>query len=201
MIRQVLFILVSLAIAGCSNQWREATPDRTPEEVEQLLTEVQNAQGQGFAAGNLTSALQFRDEADIYFADAPSNVAQVANLVSFFSFDWLGGSAAGLSMGQISEARVFLLARYNGDQINTGLVIGLKAGNDFNYYSFDGLGDASDGEFVATLTGANSNILLRSYDVLDGELSDVIQLNVYQLDSGGNEIYLGKISTLIGYYK
>lgn len=206
----VLTILMSLFSLGCSNQWREGSPDRTPEEVMQMLQEAQGASSTGVSTGDLSAALQYQDQSTIYFADAPSNVALVPNLLSFYdfangvyNFQWLGAGAEYYSWDSISDARVFFFDHWDEQTQRSlvGLVIGVNQGNGFVYHAFSGQQIASDeGEFRAELNGSGGTIYLHSFDVVDGALSDVIQLKVYTDSSFSRESYAGKISTLIGYY-
>lgn len=195
----ILILILSAWLAGCSNQWREANPERTPEEVNQFLADVQSAQGQGLSSGNVTAALQHVNEAQLYFADSESNIGMVSSLLSFDWFGWMGNGAENLSWGNISETRIFFLDYWNGSYSEVGLVIGINQGQGYTYYGFHGTGDSYDGEFVAELQGGAGTIVARSYDTTDDILDDVIQLKLYLVGPGGGEQYLGKISTLVLY--
>src|SRR5690606_28504310 len=63
--------------------------------------------------------------------------------------------------------------------------------------SIDQQPEVIDGELVFTF---NDGLVAKTRDVEDdGELKPVVQLKLYVVDSSGSEIYLGKITTLIGY--
>lgn len=188
-----------LALASCSRQWMDGNPTHTPAEVTSLLAEVQSAQSQG-GSGDLTAALQNANTAVVYFADAPSDGITIPSLLSFGDFSFLGSNAESYVWGNISEARVFFLDQPTDSGEAVGLVVGINQGSGYSYYAFSGNGTIDGENFSATLTGGNgSQITVRSNDVNKGALASVVQLSVYQTDSGGNELYLGKFSVLFGY--
>ncbi|MBX3023257.1 MAG: hypothetical protein KF799_16405 [Bdellovibrionales bacterium] len=194
----ILILLCGWLVVGCSNQWREGEPDRTPEEVVQFLGELQSTQGSGFTGGDLSAALKNQESATIYFADAPSNVALVPNLLAFKGgFGWMGAGAEQFDYFNTKEARVFFLDNWETGE--AGLIIGINQGSGYSYYAFSGTTAMDGDEYVATLTGGSGTIEVRSFDTEDGGLSDVVQLQIW-VNDGGAMKYAGKISTLIGYY-
>jgi hypothetical protein len=203
--RVLILILTIAAVLGCSNHWREGDTGRTPDEVAQFLSEVQSAQGQSLVSGDVSGALQYSNESVIYFGEAPGiasgtpgPLGYVSNLLSFDDFSWLGSNGQTISWSTIQDARVFFLDHASSGGSDVGLVIGLNLGSGYTYFGFSGRGSVQGGEFVATLSGGNGQIVVRSWDNDGNVLNDVIQLKVYQANSGGEE-YLGKISTLVGY--
>lgn len=189
-------LLLSLSLAACSTSWREGSPDRSAEEVELLLGEVQNAQGLSVAGGDISSALQYKDQSVIYYADAPSkSVGGVPSLLGFYDFSWLGVSNDEYRLEEIAGARVFLLDFADGEVHQIGLVIGIDKGNGYTYFGMSGTGDIVDDQLEARLNGPMGEVVIRSWDTDGDELNSVIQL---QLDSGQGPI--GKIPTLFGYH-
>ena len=75
------------------------------------------------------------------------------------------------------------------------------ASYQYTYTGFQGSGSVNDGTFAARLSADNGNwVTVRSDDVgKSGTLNAVIQLRVYEDDGSGNEVFIGKISTLSGY--
>jgi hypothetical protein len=199
------FALLALTLAiltGCSNQWREADAEITPEEMMAMLDEVQSAQGQSLVSGDVSTALAMKDEPGvaIFFADAPGPLGPVASVLSIGDFNFIGQS--GLSYSGISEARIFFFDNPTSGGRQNGLILAIKQadGGSFSYYGFTGNSSIEDGEFVAVLgSNGQEKLVLRSFDVDGDDLAGVIQLQVYEIEAGGNERYIGKFSTLVGF--
>lgn len=191
-----IFVMVTTLIAGCSNHWRETKTLLTAQDMQNILTEMDQASAQSQGTSNLSQALLLKDDPNVsyFFADAPSEIGQVPNIVGFTSYEFLGLDAD-FGFRNISAARVLFMDI--DDTHQSSLIIGLKTTSDqFTYYAFTGSGGISGGVFKAELDGANgSHITLVSYDVSDSSLDSVIQLRVY--DGNGN--YIGKIATLVGF--
>jgi hypothetical protein len=189
----LILTLLTLTTAGCSNSWREGDSGRTPEEVAAYLDEVQNNSSSGTAVSggsDVTTALQYRNEANIYFAEAPGALGPVGSILSFIDFGFLGSPNFTVQGMGIKQARVFFLDA----SPNFGLVVGLDKGAGFEYYGFSGQG-SFDGDFEAVLSGSSGQITVQSDDIDVDILNDVIQLHVYDSQGG----YIGKFSTLVGY--
>lgn len=197
--RLVMACALSVFItSGCSNHWREGDAQISGEEMLQILGEVQT--GSSLMGGNVSQVLQLKDDpaTAIYFADAPGSLGPVASVLSLFNFEFLG--QPDLAWDSITQARVFFLDRPADGGRQTGLIIGIGVGGgSLSYYGFSGTGSIENGEFVAQLSGGQKNITLRSYDIEGGDLSGTIQLQVYDVDAAGNERYIGKFSTLVGF--
>lgn len=194
---RLLFIVLAVVLSGCSLQWRTGDAEITPEEVNQMLDEIQAASGDG----GVGDALALRDspDAQIFFADAPGPLGPVASILSIYRFNFL---REGINHGDIVGARVFFIDSYDDRGRVFGLIIGIQQINDdgYTYYGLTGRGDVSDTNMRVVLSNANGPALtLRSYDVFRGELNAVIQIKAYDYDSAGNEVYNGKFSTMIGF--
>lgn len=201
MIRKTVISALSvLLLGGCSYQWRDAVPDATPDQVASMLDEAQGGQGQTALSSDVGAAMQYRDQSVVFFGQAPSSLGPVPGFLSLMDFSFLG-AGSGIWYGNIQQARVFFLDRHTDAGEDLGLVFGLDQGSgSFTYYGFSGQGRVDGGLFEAVLSGgAGQQIVVRSYDVQDDTLADIIQLKVYAADASGNEVYVGKISTLIGY--
>jgi len=194
-----IIILTVVGGVGCSNQWREADPQISADEMWSMLDEVESAQGASGSSGSISEALQYKSEAStaIYFADAPGPLGPVASILSFTDFSFLGISQI-TSFRQIQAARVFFLDTPTEAGRHAGLVIGIQQGSDVQYVGFSGSASFSGSTYTATLNGPSGSVVLRSLDVQSGDLKPVIQLKVY-VDTGGGERYIGKISTLVGF--
>jgi len=153
-----------------------------------MLDEVSSGQGQ-----SLSVTAQFREGSLLYFADAPSSLGGVASLLSFSDLGFLG-LGSGLSWHSVYRARVFVFDRPSGLGRELGMLIGVDLGQGFSYVEFLGHGSVENGEFVAQMSGNGAAFEVRSFDVIDGELADVIQFKVYQ---GGQ--FIGQFSTLVAY--
>jgi hypothetical protein len=192
-----------IALAGCSNQWRDADAEVTSEEMMAMLDEVQSAQGQSLVSGDVSTALAMKDQPGvaIFFADGPGPLGPVASVLSIFDFNFIGQS--GLTYSAISQARIFFFDNPVSGSRENGLILAIKQSSDgasFNYYGFTGNSTISDGEFVAVMSsGGQDKIVLRSFDVDGDDLAGVIQLQVYAIEADGSERYIGKFSTLVGF--
>ena len=194
-----LFLIASLAL-GCSNQWRDADAQITASEMLGFLNESATTSGSG---GDMATAqaLSKDESAAIYFADgggkSPWTVASAASLV-----DWsfLGSAGGGLWYGNISEVRVFLIDTFKATTPNAALIISIKKTGEtaFTHYAFTGSRGLGGSDYQAVLNNGSNRLVLRSTDVVDGDLDAVIQLKVFVQSSGGEE-YIGKFSTLVGF--
>ena len=189
--------ILSLLVAGCSNHWREANGLLTAQDMQNILSEMDQASAQAQGTGNLSQALALKDDPNVtyFFADAPSPIGQIPNIVGFTSYEFLGLDAD-FGYANISAARVLFMDTLDTHQ--SSLIIGLKTTSDqFTYYAFTGSSSIAAGEFRAELNGADGNLklILQSYDVSEDQLDAVIQLRVFD----ANGAYLGKIATLVGF--
>lgn len=191
-VRLVGCLIVTVSVLACSNHWRDADLGLTPAEMTSILGEVEQASAQG--SGNVSEALALKDDpnASIYFADAPSPIGQVSNVLGFFNYEFLG--LPDLGFRDIAEARViFFDAPQPEGGRKAALILGIKQkGQDlFTYYAYTGSGSIDGREYEANL----GEIVVKSFDASEGGLADVIQLKVYEPGGG----YLGKIATLVGF--
>lgn len=192
--RLLTCLIITVTVVACSNHWREANSGLTAQEMAVILAEVEQSSAQAGGSGSLTEALALKDDpnASIYFADAPSPIGQVPNVLGFFNYEFLGLGDIGYR--DISEARVifFDAPQTDGSRL-AALIIGIKqVGQDvFTYYAFSGTASIDGSDYEANL----GNIIVKSFDASEGGLDDVIQLKVYEPGGG----YLGKVATLVGF--
>lgn len=201
----VLAASTLLVSGGCSNQWREGDAQLTGAEMLAMLEEV-GAGTSGTNDSKVADALKDQDISVIYAADAdrsnPGPLGPVASVLAIDDLGFLGDSWLHMGYQDVAKVRIFFLDALTTTDRSNGLVIGLaRSGSDaFSYYGFSGTSQIVDGEFIATLTGANGDVVLRSWDVDGEDLTGVIQMRVFDVDrSTGVETEVGKFSTLVGY--
>jgi hypothetical protein len=187
--KRLALILLTLTLAACSNSWREGDSGRDPTEVAAMLKEIQDAQAQGTANGDVSTALAHADTAVIYFADAPGSLGPVGSILSLSDYSFLGLT----SQPTMQQVRVFFLD--NGADVS--LIIGIDQGQgSFQYYAFTGTATYDGGVMEAQLQGSTGSLIVQSDDVKGSTLNDVIQLSYFNASSGD---YIGMNSTLVGY--
>lgn len=198
--RLTFLFLITSFVLGCSNQWREADAQISADQMLGFLNESASASGTG---GDMATAqtLSKDESAAIYFADgggtSPWTVASSASLV-----DWsfLGSSGSSLWYGNISEVRVFFIDTFRATLPNAALIVSIKKSGEsaFTHYAFTGSRGLGSNDYQAVLSNGSNRLVLRSTDVIDGDLDAVIQLKVFVQTSAGEE-YIGKFSTLVGF--
>lgn len=201
--KPLLALFTILILAGCSNQYRDADAELSAAELLSMLNEIGSVQGTS-GSSSLSQALAMKDDpnASIYFADGPGPLGTPASIVSLVSFDFLGTAGRDLWWGALQEVRVFFFDSPTVNGRKNGLILALKrhSSNAFEYYGFTGYSALGDEDYEAVmLSNGQEKLVLRSFDVEDGDLAPVIQLQVYEIDAYGNENFIGKFSTLVGY--
>ncbi len=194
-------LLFAMLSAACSNQVRD-TGGIDSERMTTALSEISVTSAGG---GDIQTALAMKDQPGvrIYYAESSgpqSPMGPVASIISLTYFDFLG--APGLAWSAFEEARVFFFDLPSETGHQNALIVGLrKAGEtQINYSGFTGVASFGDSDMTVTLQeGGVDKVVLRSNDVEDGDLKQVIQLLVWDIDSSGTELYNGKFSTLIGF--
>lgn len=218
-------LIILIPILGCSNQWREGDAQIDGDEVLAMLDQVAGVSSESLdgevtsSVSGMAEAVREKDNPDttIFFADAPGPIGPVASVLALDNLDFLN-LGEGLWYGNVSQAQIFFLDTPTSSGRHNGLVIGIGtgAGNSrdggsdgqnasesataYQYAAMSGQGSIENGEFYVEMeTPSGSTLVLRSWDVDGDELRAVIQLQVYEVDSAGEEIYLGKFSTLVGF--
>ena len=185
-------------LTACSNQWREADAGLSSEQVVKLLGEAGSANGQSAA---IIKSLD-DSNASVYFAEAPGNMGTVASVISLTYFNFLGKDDA-FTYRNISYVRIFLIDNPSSANQSASLIIGIKeSGSDtLSYYNFTGVGVFGSADYVTILKDPTSGreIVLESWDVEEEEFKNVIQVRVSDVTAQGDERYIGKFSTLVGY--
>jgi hypothetical protein len=197
-------VSVAVSVLGCSTHWREA--DVSEEQLQAALDDI-SAGTSNVGGGDTSQVLALKDDAAaiVYYAEAPGSMGSVANLIGITDFSFLN-SGLDIWYGNITAARVIFIDLPTASGRQDGLILGLAtsssaqttAASGFTYYSFTGNGSIGGGEFSAQMQGGGT-VIIRTTDVSDGDLDGVIQLRFYAADQSGNEVYIGKISTLAGF--
>lgn len=200
-IRATICLITATLALACSNHWREVNHGLTPADMQNILEEVDQASAQSQGVGDLTEAMSLREDPNvtIFFADAPSPIGQIPNILGFFNYEFLGLPDIGYK--DVSAARVlFFDAPQPDGSRKAALIIGIKQASQdqFSYYAYNGFGSLTDTDYEADLqTGSGaSNIVVKTFDASGAGLDDVIQLKLYDSFNGA---YLGKIATLVGF--
>jgi len=208
---RILILIASVAMSlGCSNQWRSADTGRDAKEVAEILAVIErDNQSLGVNDSARQNFFDLTNEPDstIFFGEAPGLLGPVVSLLSLLDFSFLGQAYSFLSPLDIEAANVFFVDLPAADGNWAGLLVDIKLLGNTSFESppkfFYSLqpGSVQDGEYqVVVEDDGGTALVLRSLDVdSDGFLEGVIQLQVYDFDSFGQERYLGKISTLVGY--
>lgn len=207
----LLSLLLGLLLSGCSYQWREADPGITDDELIDLIGEIGKNASVTSGTGNLQKLLTMVEDpySSIYFAegfaDNSGTMGPPASILSFLDFYFVGRDD--ITVWDIEEARAFFvdLVDENGVRQNA-LMIDLQVEGETNFvtkvFVSGGDGGVGDDEFSVTLNGDSGGAALvaRTYDLSEGtdELAGVIQLSLWDFFEG-EEDYLGKISTMVGF--
>lgn len=206
--KTLMFAIALIFTIGCSQQWRTGDEGVSATDMMGFLNNVSTAQSTSSSGSMMSAVLAQKDDPNvtIYFGEAGPPQPNVLGVLAFDTLDFLDASQ-GWYWGNIQSAQVFFLSNPSSNDF-AGLIIGIipnSGGNSsgsFQYYAFAGTGSVDDsGEYSATLLGDNgSAIIVQSDDVSSGSLNGNIGLRVYELDSAGNENYIGNIPFLNGYH-
>ena len=195
-----MIIAACLATAACSQEWREGDAGLTGDEMLSMLDEANQASSS--SSGGVANALAYKDDPNttIFFADAPGPLGEVREVLALDDMDFLG-TGQDLWYGNIKFARVFFLDSPGPSDRQDGIVFGIAQDDgQYRYYGFSGQGAINGGQFEATMSDASGHrVTVRSWDTDGDDLTGVIQLRVYEYDGSGNEYYIGKITTLVGF--
>lgn len=221
-LKQRIGLTVALLVSvGCSNQWREGDSKVTSTQLESYFAEMQQASGQSVGDSAISEAMDLKgqDGTFIFFNEGIARDPKwpLAGAIAFDDLTPIMGSHP----GPIQGVRVFFLdGRANGVRRNvlivgiataggaaaavadpnTGAMTSTSGSSGYQYFGFTGNGSVADEEFSVQMSSSNggNDIILRSDDVDGEDFNQVIQLRAYQVDSDGNEAYIGKFSTLVG---
>lgn len=192
----ILTVLAVITSLGCSNHNRTSDSPLTAADVVSMLQDVEaGAQASSSGSGNVSEALALKDRtgAWVFAAFGPTHSMKIANILGFSNFKFVG---LNVTLAEITDARVIFINVPDG---NNALIVGIKTaatGDQFSYYAFVGNnGEINNGKFSVGMSGTSSAIHVESFDIQDGDLSDVIQLRLFD----SNDVYIGKISTLTGF--
>lgn len=199
---RTLLIFACFAAVACSQEWRQGDAGLTGDEVLAYLAEANSPTSASTGSSGIASALAYKDDPNttIFFADAPGPLGKVPEVLALDDMDFLG-TGQDLWYGNIKFARIFFLDSPGPSDRQDGVVFGIAQDDgQYKYYGFSGQGAIRGGQFEAALRdAAGHRVTLRSWDIDGDDLKGVIQLRVYEYDGSGNEYYVGKITTLVGY--
>ena len=202
-----LLLLFSL---GCSNQWRNADLEKDAQDVMNILNNIEDeVSTSGTVPQTAQNFFNLKNDlnSSIYYAEAfawGGPLGPIASVFSIYNYEFAGPPLAGLSYNNLTEVRVAFIDLPTDSGHQCGLMVDsvLMADGSANtaFYSCTSA-QVDGGEFIAQLERADGyKIALRSFDVdQNGDFKGVIQLKVYDIDSAGNEISNGKLSTLVGF--
>lgn len=214
-LKTLFSVSLMIGVLGCSTHWREA--DVSEQQLEAAINDI-SANASSTGGGDTSQVLALKDDPSsiVYYAEAPGSMGSVANLIGITDFSFLG-SGFDLWYGNITAARVIFVDLPSTTGRQDGLILGLQSSAlgsstqtvtngdgttstvaGFTYFAFTGTGSINGGEFSAQMQGGGT-VIVRTTDVSDGDLDGVIQLRFYAADQSGNEVYIGKISTLAGF--
>ena len=203
-----LFIMIGL-ISACASRWREGElSNMSVPDVQLYVSSVLNNEGTGDAR-MLSQAKLINDDpySYRYYTEAPSDLGPIYAVTPFYSFSFLSQE---VFTSQVQFVKVAYIDKVMEDGGHEAAVIfditktdGTRVVEVFVNDASSGLprGYVSEGLFEITLKGSNGQtITLFSDDTtVDDELADVIQFNVVTFE-GGQDVLMGKLSTMIGYY-
>lgn len=209
-LKTLFSVSVAVSVLGCSTHWREA--DVSSAQLQAAIDDISTGAA-NVGNGDASQVLALKDDPTsiVYYAEAPGSMGSVANLIGITDFSFLN-SGLDIWYGNITAARVIFIDLPTASGRQDGLILGLATTSQtttaadgtaqmtpgFTYYSFIGSGSIDGGEFTAQMQGGGT-VIVRTVDVSGGDLDGVIQLRFYAADQSGNEVYIGKISTLAGF--
>ena len=199
---------LSISLSSCSYQWMESDSGASSSEVMGLLNEILGSSTLG--AANSAALQEFiniknNPNSSIYFAFAPGTMGPVASISSLVRYHFLGAAGSDIYYDTIEEVKVFYayLPAYAGNKGALLIDLKVKGHSDYITKTFVTVFPPQivGSEYVAILGEAGQEkLVLRSYNIHDGELERVIQFRVSDFDSlTGLETENGKFSVLEGF--
>ena len=189
------FAVVSL---GCSNQWREANFELDSSELDTLLADVTVSNNDG----NMTTAkAQISTEgAMVFYSEGPGAFGPVASVASLYNFDFLGSQGSGLLYFDLSEVRVFLTIIPGTGEASLIFAYQTFGNETWQSAALVGSYSISSNKFTANLTNSQGlRVILTSFDVIDGDMAQVVQMKMRSEDANGVMDDNGQFSTLMGF--
>lgn len=205
LVRLLLLTPLLLTSLACSTQWRDADDGLEAEdvlfEVDSMLSDTQLA---GKGDSSLFRELYLSETSSIYFGLSDLRTGETP----------LGPPWSLLSLTDLSILDAPELGALDMERVKIALVDDVPSGQAALAISYSEFGASTANLktrfFAATVTPYveneelvivfGDNLVLKTWDVDDNEeLMPAVQFRVYSYDSAGNEIFIGKISTLVGY--
>ncbi len=197
--------LLMLSMA-CSQQWREAddgfASDEVAGSIDQMVAEASTA---SVDSASVFKKLYENPNSAIYFAVSDikgiTNLGMPWNLLTVQDLSIFG--SPGLDVYKLDAVKIALIDDPENGQAALAVSLiaaGEKAeGSNTKFFatSLDRQPEVNDGELSFYFS---EGLIARTRDIADdAELNGVIQLKLFVADANGNEAYLGKITTLVGY--
>lgn len=203
----LVFSSLGLLMAlGCSQQYRSADPGISDVELMSRLEQVSTLSGQATSGDlSLFNALVFDDPlSTIYYAEGPGPLGPPESVMSLTDFSFVRGLPGGVTPFDLQSVLIAFVHGFSGDRPAASLLVQIQFNGQTYTEVLSNSSDLSfsDKDFGVEMSGPGGTLILRSFDVSDtyeGELASVIQLKVYTYDGAGEEVYIGKFSTLVGF--
>jgi hypothetical protein len=211
-----LLALLLASNLGCSYRWREADAGKDWEQIQEELgrisTNIESSGGTDEAGQYFFQLLEDPNSA-VYFSEAGplGTVPQVFAFNTYYFLDEIFHDAGPATfLYNVENVQIYFVTAPTGGGDDCALLINVKFYGDVveelgmesipHFFTCTGLAGTSKGEYIAELQNASGmGLMLTSYDVYsDGQLKDVIQLQVYDSAFGDYE-RVGKFSTLVRY--
>lgn len=208
-LRNILLTVTAMATLGCSTQWREADDGLDAETVAAGIQNILESSTLTASQGASDFQRLFEDPGtSVYFAFSEFGDGSESNprrtplgppwsIVSLTDFSVFGKPDLG-ALDLVYATVAFIDSPATGE---AALVVDFLEAGSSNYttkfFTASQAPYVDNGELVVVF---GDELVLRSWD-LDGDdaLAPVIQFRVYSFDSAGNEVYIGKFPTLVGY--
>ncbi|MBX9768456.1 MAG: hypothetical protein K2X47_14375 [Bdellovibrionales bacterium] len=211
LIHLLLLLWPVLALVNCAYQYRETDSGLSPDQVQARLQTVLGASAtSGESSMRLQAAqtLLTQGYTSVYYSTASAAGGKQGRIADLFpsAFELLSD---GIPLSQLQELEIFFLYRNDGTNIDTALIFAARISKDeTRVISYVG-GASSSGnngsiqgqEFQAVLQGPKGSVItVASFDVDPSttDLSDIIQLEVFQGMTVDDNALIGKITTLDG---
>ena len=205
-LRQLAVLLVGIQLIACANVWREGDTGLSEDEVRREISLLE-APSAASSDGAVQRALQlFYQGGTVYIAEGPGKLGPWYATVPM-DFDAFSPGFSPLN----GKVRVLFFVLQTDQGTETALILNLYNNGQTApitkaYVSSPGSTSFGDGSFMGDLDGPladaflGNRLIVRSDDVTDNKLADVIQLELSSVDNrSGIEVSLGQISTLVGH--
>jgi hypothetical protein len=208
-LKSLSLLLVLGLLSACSSQNRNAELDLSSNDI---LDAVQ-LMGQSVGGSSLFNELYSNDDPEsptyIYYAEGPSSLGPAWATVSIFDGEWDFISSQITSVFDVTQARVVLLDGFDSqNERRFALAIELYSiwsdrPESKVFYSDPGMYEFTEDELIIEMSMSGGEVLVvRTFDIseeYEAELGGVIQLSLGIGSSSADDLFIGKIPTLVGF--